>query len=53
MQILTDGDGNTVYLFEKDDGDESYCTSSECVAAWPPRDDLGDVTAGDRRRSNR
>lgn len=45
-QILTDGDGNTVYLFEKDDGNESYCTSSECVAAWPPVTTSGDVTAG-------
>ncbi len=45
-QILTDGDGNTVYLFEKDQGTESYCTTSDCVAAWPPVVTNGDVSAG-------
>ncbi len=44
-QILTDGDGNTVYLFEKDDGGESYC-SGECATAWPPVTTSGDATAG-------
>ncbi len=45
-QILTDGDRNTVYLFEKDEGDESYCTTTDCIAAWPPVLTNGDVTAG-------
>ena len=44
-QILTDGDGNTVYLFEKDDAGESYC-SGDCATAWPPVTTSGDVKAG-------
>jgi len=44
-QILTDGDGNTVYLFEKDEGDESYCTG-DCATAWPPVTTSGDPKAG-------
>jgi predicted lipoprotein with Yx(FWY)xxD motif len=44
-QILTDGDGNTVYLFEKDESDESYC-SGDCATAWPPVTTSGDATAG-------
>ena len=43
--ILTDADGNTVYLFEKDEDGESYC-SGECAAAWPPVTTSGDVKAG-------
>jgi predicted lipoprotein with Yx(FWY)xxD motif len=35
-QILVDGSGRTLYLFEKDDeGDESYC-SGACAQEWPP-----------------
>ena len=44
-EILTDADGNTVYLFEKDEDGESYC-SGECVADWPPVTTSGDVKAG-------
>jgi len=44
-QILTDGDGRTVYLFEKDESDESYC-SGKCAAAWPPVITGGGATAG-------
>jgi predicted lipoprotein with Yx(FWY)xxD motif len=35
-QILVDGSGRTLYLFEMDDeGDESYC-SGACAQEWPP-----------------
>lgn len=34
-QVLTDGDGRTVYLFEKDEAHESYC-SGACASVWPP-----------------
>ena len=34
-QYLVDGRGQSVYLFEKDDGGESYCTGA-CAAVWPP-----------------
>ncbi|MFB4307341.1 hypothetical protein [Actinomadura sp. GTD37] len=33
--VLTDGQGRTVYLFEKDKGGMSSCTGS-CAAVWPP-----------------
>lgn len=33
--ILTDGRGETVYLFEKDTGTSSTCYGP-CVGAWPP-----------------
>jgi len=46
-QILVDGDGRTLYLFEKDDeGDESYC-SGECAKDWPPFTSSGTPQAGD------
>lgn len=34
-QYLVDARGQSVYLFEKDDGGESYCTGA-CAAVWPP-----------------
>jgi predicted lipoprotein with Yx(FWY)xxD motif len=33
--VLVDGEGRTVYLFEKDKGDKSSCSGS-CAAVWPP-----------------
>jgi predicted lipoprotein with Yx(FWY)xxD motif len=33
--ILTDGNGRTLYLFEKDKGPKSTCFGA-CAAAWPP-----------------
>ena len=42
--ILTDGDGNTLYLFTPDAQGESVCYD-QCEEAWPPL--VGDVTAGD------
>jgi predicted lipoprotein with Yx(FWY)xxD motif len=34
-EYLVDARGQSVYLFEKDDGGESYCTGA-CAAVWPP-----------------
>ncbi len=34
-QILVDGSGRTVYLFEADSGKDSTCYSA-CAQAWPP-----------------
>jgi predicted lipoprotein with Yx(FWY)xxD motif len=46
-QILVDGSGRTLYLFEKDDeGDESYC-DGDCAQEWPPLTTKGQPTAGD------
>jgi predicted lipoprotein with Yx(FWY)xxD motif len=33
--ILVDGEGRTLYLFEKDTGTESTCNDA-CATAWPP-----------------
>jgi predicted lipoprotein with Yx(FWY)xxD motif len=33
-RFLVDGRGQSLYLFEKDEGAESYCTSA-CAAVWP------------------
>lgn len=44
--ILTDADGNTVYLFEKDESDESYC-SGKCASVWPPVTTDGEASVGD------
>jgi predicted lipoprotein with Yx(FWY)xxD motif len=34
-QILVDGHGRTLYLFEKDKGGKSSC-SGQCARSWPP-----------------
>lgn len=34
-QVLVDGKGRTVYLFEKDKAGKSSCSGS-CAAVWPP-----------------
>jgi predicted lipoprotein with Yx(FWY)xxD motif len=34
-RFLADGHGHTLYLFEKDESGESYCTGA-CAAVWPP-----------------
>jgi predicted lipoprotein with Yx(FWY)xxD motif len=34
-RALVDQQGQSVYLFEKDEGGESYC-SGACAAVWPP-----------------
>lgn len=43
-QILVDGKGRTVYLFEKDTGPTSTCTGS-CTQYWPPVPANGTVQA--------
>ncbi|MFC5745915.1 hypothetical protein [Actinomadura rugatobispora] len=44
-QVLVDGQGRTVYLFEKDQGGTSSCTGS-CAAVWPPVTSMGKPHAG-------
>jgi predicted lipoprotein with Yx(FWY)xxD motif len=34
-RFLADSQGHSVYLFEKDESGESYC-SGACAAVWPP-----------------
>jgi predicted lipoprotein with Yx(FWY)xxD motif len=34
-KYLVDNQGHTLYLFEKDEGGESYCNGA-CAAVWPP-----------------
>jgi predicted lipoprotein with Yx(FWY)xxD motif len=33
--FLVDAQGHTLYLFQKDEGGESYCNGA-CAAVWPP-----------------
>jgi predicted lipoprotein with Yx(FWY)xxD motif len=44
-QILVDAQGRTLYLFEKDESDESYC-SGKCAKVWPPYTTKGGLKAG-------
>jgi predicted lipoprotein with Yx(FWY)xxD motif len=44
-QILVDGSGRTLYLFEKDQPDQSAC-SGGCAAAWPVDKSSGTAKAG-------
>jgi predicted lipoprotein with Yx(FWY)xxD motif len=44
-QVLVDSHGHTVYMFEKDESDESYCNGS-CAKVWPPVTTQGKPTAG-------
>ena len=39
-EILTDGKGLTVYTYDNDQGNVSYCYGG-CEKAWPPVLDLG------------
>lgn len=43
-EILTDGEGNTLYLFVPDEQGDSVCYD-DCAAAWPPV--TGPAEAGD------
>jgi predicted lipoprotein with Yx(FWY)xxD motif len=43
-QYLTDGDGKTVYIFEKDKDSTSTC-SGDCAKEWPPVTTDGAPTA--------
>jgi predicted lipoprotein with Yx(FWY)xxD motif len=44
--ILTDGSGNALYLFEKDQGTTTSCTTG-CSSTWPALTATGTPTAGD------
>src|SRR4051794_22576424 len=42
--VLTNSDGQTLYLFQADTGTKSTC-SGECASLWPPVTTTGDATA--------
>jgi len=44
-QILVDGAGRSLYLFEKDKGSTSSCYS-DCAKVWPPFTSSGAATGG-------
>src|SRR5437588_8090873 len=44
-RYLVDGQGHSVYLFEKDEGGESYCDGA-CAAVWPPLETSTAPSAG-------
>jgi predicted lipoprotein with Yx(FWY)xxD motif len=44
-QVLVDGSGRTLYLFEKDQPDQSACAGG-CAAAWPPDQSSATPKAG-------
>jgi predicted lipoprotein with Yx(FWY)xxD motif len=46
-QIITDGDGKTLYMFQPDEAGTPTCYD-DCAAAWPPllADDPASVTVG-------
>ena len=44
-RVLADAQGHSVYLFEKDEEGESYC-SGACAAVWPPLETSTAPTAG-------
>jgi predicted lipoprotein with Yx(FWY)xxD motif len=44
-EILTDGDGRTLYLFTRDAEDQSNC-SGQCAQTWPPLTTTGEPDAG-------
>jgi predicted lipoprotein with Yx(FWY)xxD motif len=43
--ILVDGQGRTLYLFEKDKGPASTCTGA-CASIWPPLTSMSKAVAG-------
>lgn len=43
--VLVDGEGKTLYLFEADTTDKSTCDGA-CAQAWPPVTTKGDPVAG-------
>ena len=44
-EILVDGQGRTLYLFEADEGTASTCVGA-CASAWPPLTTAGSPNAG-------
>ncbi|MFF0520461.1 hypothetical protein ACFYTC_17250 [Actinomadura nitritigenes] len=51
-QILVDGEGRTVYLFEKDQGGKSSCAGA-CAAVWPPVTTTGTPHAGSDAKASK
>jgi len=49
--FLVDGRGRTLYLFEKDTGKRSRC-SSACAQAWPPLISRGKPVAKGRAKAS-
>jgi predicted lipoprotein with Yx(FWY)xxD motif len=45
-KILVDGEGKTLYMFEKDEGGTPTCYD-DCAVNWPALIVTGDATAGD------
>jgi predicted lipoprotein with Yx(FWY)xxD motif len=45
-QILVDSQGRTVYIFDKDMGTTSACTSAACTGLWPAVAATGTPTGG-------
>ncbi len=45
-KILVDGDGKTLYLFEKDSSANQSACSGDCATAWPPLTTDGKPKAG-------
>ncbi|MEK6271933.1 MAG: hypothetical protein AABM42_04715 [Actinomycetota bacterium] len=45
-EILVDGEGRTLYLFEKDESNASNC-NGECAKVWPPYTTKGGPKAGE------
>jgi len=50
-QILVDGSGRTLYLFQADHGSMSTCTGA-CATSWPPDVTHGKPAAGSGTRSS-
>lgn len=44
--IVVDGEGNTLYLFDNDEGSGESTCEGDCAANWPPFTVEGDVEAG-------
>lgn len=44
--FLIGPNGRTLYIFSKDQGSTSACTSAECVGAWPALKATGALTTG-------
>ncbi|MGP3984876.1 COG4315 family predicted lipoprotein [Streptomyces sp. KR80] len=45
-QVLVDGEGRTLYLFEADTSEKSTCNDA-CARAWPPLTTSGEPKAGE------
>ena len=43
-RYLVDSQGHSLYLFEKDEGGESYCNGA-CASVWPPAEIDGSLAA--------